>query len=124
VSTIPSSGLVTTTYTLPTKAQNLTVTCTAPGLVSAVFPETAVGGPPNLITAFAGSKQTEPVLTPLPLPLVVTLVDAYWNPLPGIAVTLATAVRVGPLGAPQQPPTLLATPALRTQPPTCPASFT
>jgi hypothetical protein len=83
----PASGLVTTTYTLPVKIKTLTITCSAPGLTSATFAESAVHGPPSVVRIFTGSKQSEPVKTPLPLPLVVTVVDAHANPLAGVTVT-------------------------------------
>jgi hypothetical protein len=100
VNTSPSSGLVTTTYTLPPKPKNLTITCTAPGFASAVFPESAVVGPPHVIRVFSGSKQTGPERTQLPLPLVVSVIDAYSNPLPGIAVTFSDGGKGGIFSSP------------------------
>jgi hypothetical protein len=90
-----SSGQVTMNYTLPAKIKNLTITCSAPGYVSALFAESAVAGPPHVIKIFSGSKQTAPVDTALPLPLEVTVVDAYANPLSGIAVTFSDGGKGG-----------------------------
>jgi hypothetical protein len=87
VTVSPASGLVTTTYTLPVKIKSLTITCSANGLTSATFAESAVQGPPSVVRIFTGSKQSAPVKTLLPLPLVVTVVDAHANPLSGVTVT-------------------------------------
>jgi Big-like domain-containing protein len=95
VTASPSTGLVTGTYTLPTKVKNVTITCTAPGFASAVFPETSIAGPPHVIRIFSGSKQTGPVNTPLPIPLVATVVDSFSNPLPGVAVTFSDGGKGG-----------------------------
>ncbi len=90
-----NSGMVATTYTLPAKIKNLTITCTAPGFVSAVFPESAVAGPPYVIKIFTGSKQSAPVNTQLPQPLVITVADAHSNPLSGVAVTFSDGGKGG-----------------------------
>jgi hypothetical protein len=95
----PTAGLVTTTYTLPVKIKNLTITCSAPGFTSATFAESAVAGPPQVIKIFTGSKQSAPVKTQLPLPLVVTVVDAHANPLAGVAATWSDGGKGGSFSA-------------------------
>jgi hypothetical protein len=95
VSSSPSSGLVTTTYTLPAKPKNLTITCTSPGFASVVFPESAVVGPPHVIRVFTGSNQTAVEDTPLSLPLTVTVIDAHSNPIPGVAVAFSDGGKGG-----------------------------
>ncbi len=89
VSVTNSSGVATTTYTLPVKVSNVTITCSSPGLVSTHFSETAVAGPATLIKTFTGNRQSAPPDTTLPLPLVVSVVDAHGNPISGMAVTFS-----------------------------------
>jgi protocatechuate 3,4-dioxygenase beta subunit len=81
------SGNFSTNFTLGTKVQAATVTCTATGYASAVFTETTVPGPPNAVKQVSGNQQTAPVETALPQPLVALVVDAHSNPIPGVAVT-------------------------------------
>jgi hypothetical protein len=95
VNVTPASGLITMNYTLPVKVKNLTITCTAPGSTSALFPETVVAGPPHIVRVFTGSKQTAPVKTQLPQPLVVTVLDTSSNPLPGITVAFSDGGKGG-----------------------------
>jgi hypothetical protein len=100
VSVSPSNGLVTTTYTLPAKVKNLTITCTAPGFASALFPEFAIAGPPHVVRIVSGSPQTEPVNTQLPVPLVVTVLDSYSNPLAGVTVSFSDGGKGGTFSSP------------------------
>jgi len=89
VSVSDSSGIATTTYTLPVKVSNVTITCSSAGLVSAQIAETAIAGPATVIKVFSGNKQSAPTATALPNPLVVSVVDAHGNPISGVAVTFS-----------------------------------
>ncbi len=90
-----SSGNVSMTYTLPVKAKTVTITCTANGYVSGVFAETAVAGPPATFREFSGTKQTAPVNTALPAPLVVLVTDIHFNPVQGSVVTFSDGGKGG-----------------------------
>jgi hypothetical protein len=90
-----SSGNVSTNYTLPPKAKTVTITCTAFGYVPAEFTETGVAGPPNVIKQFSGNKQSAPVNTPLPEPLVVSVIDVHFNPIEGAVVTFSDGGKGG-----------------------------
>lgn len=95
-----SAGQLTTNYTLPAKVKNLTITCTAPGFASATFAESAVAGPAHVMRIFTGSNQTAPVNTQLPLPLVVSVLDGYSNPLSGITVAFSDGGKGGSFSPP------------------------
>jgi hypothetical protein len=66
-----SSGTVSTTYTLPSTAQTLTVTATATGYAAANFTETATAST-QVLTATSGNNQSGAGGTTLPTPLTVT----------------------------------------------------
>ena len=74
--TTDATGTATFTYKLPPKPRAVTVTCTSPGYISAVFSETSTTGPPVRMTITSGNNQTGPPKTPLPQPLVVKVIDA------------------------------------------------
>jgi hypothetical protein len=95
-----SSGKFSTGYTLPVKARSITVTCTATGEVSAVFTETSVAGPPAAVNQYSGNKQSAPVNTQLPQPLVAIVVDAHFNPVQGANVTFSDGGKGGKFGTP------------------------
>jgi hypothetical protein len=81
-----SQGQASTTYTLPKKSQNITITCTAGGFVSGTFSEVAVAGPPSTQVILSGNYQTGPVDTQLPSPFVLQVRDQYHYGIPGLTV--------------------------------------
>ncbi len=82
-----SQGQASTSYTLPKKAQTITITCTNSKYVSGVFTEVGIAGPVTRQTIESGNKQTQSVSTPLPASLVAQVLDPYGYGVPGIAVT-------------------------------------
>lgn len=78
----------------------VTITCSATGYISAVFAETSVAGAANVIKQYSGNKQTSPVKTPLPQPLVVSVVDVHFNPIKGAVVTFADGGKGGTFSSP------------------------
>jgi hypothetical protein len=95
-----ASGNVSTTYTLPVKATTVTISCSATGYISALFAETSVAGAANVIKQYSGNKQTAPVKTPLPRPLVVSVIDVHFNPIEGAIVTFADGGKGGTFSSP------------------------
>jgi hypothetical protein len=91
---------MSTTYTLPVKARTVTITCMATGYASAIFTETGVAGPPVGFRQFSGNKQTAPVHTMLPQPLVVIVTDQHFNPVPGVTVSWADSGKGGVFSSP------------------------
>jgi outer membrane protein assembly factor BamB len=85
--TTDSSGKASTTYTLPTKPQTLTITATSPGYSVATFTEQDVVGPVATLGFVSGTKQIGTVGTTLPNPLMVKAKDAVGNVVPGVSVT-------------------------------------
>lgn len=81
-----SSGLGSFTYTLPKKALTIAITCSSTSLVSAVFTETSIPGPPTRISIKLGNFQTAPPSTTLPTPLTVRVADANNVAVPGVPV--------------------------------------
>ena len=86
-----STGLASTSYTLPKKAQTVSVTITTPGAAVVKTNETSVPGPAASVVVAAGNFQTGPTSTPLPNQLVVKVRDQYVNGVPGISVTFSDA---------------------------------
>jgi hypothetical protein len=86
-----STGTASTMFTLPTKAQSLTIVASAAGYRSASFTETAVAGTPTSIVTVSGTKQTGTVGSPLPEPIAVRLKDQYSNGVSGLPVTFSDA---------------------------------
>ena len=84
-----SQGIVTTNYTVPKKAQTVTITCTASGFVGGKFSETGIAGPVSRELVVSGNYQTGPVSTPLPNPFVVQVLDPYGYGVPGMLVTFS-----------------------------------
>ncbi|MGO8795321.1 MAG: Ig-like domain-containing protein, partial [Candidatus Sulfotelmatobacter sp.] len=74
-----SNGQASTSYTLPKTPKNISITATSTGYASASFVETGVVGPVASIATISGSKQTGPVGTTLPNPIVVKAKDAFGN---------------------------------------------
>jgi hypothetical protein len=78
-----SSGIASTTYTLPSKAGSITISAAATGYQTLAMVETATAGSAASITKIGGVGQTGTVGTTLPNPIVVELKDAYGNAIPG-----------------------------------------
>jgi len=82
-----SSGSASTTYTLPTKAQTVTITASAALSTSIQFSETAAPGPAKKFLVVSGNNQTGPPSQALPLPFTIKLADSYGNGVPGVSVS-------------------------------------
>ncbi len=87
--TTDATGTATVSYKLPTKPRAVTITCASLGFISAVFHETGVTGPPVRMTIVSGNNQTGPTNTPLPLPLVVKVVDVNGIGVAGVTVNFS-----------------------------------
>ena len=85
-----SSGIASTTYTLPTKPSAVIVTASGPATTTAYFEETANAGPPASLTAVSGTKQKGTVGTTLPAPVTVAVKDPHGNGVSGISVNFTT----------------------------------
>lgn len=81
-----SSGIATTTYKLPTKPENISVTAASTSATTTYFTETAAAGPAAEITLVSGGGQTGTVATSLPAPIVVSVKDPYNNLMPNAVV--------------------------------------
>jgi len=84
--TTDSSGMATTTYTLPQTAGTYALTATSAGYGSAALTETAVAGAAATISVTSGSSQSGTVGTTLPLSLVVKAKDSFGNKVPGVLI--------------------------------------
>jgi len=80
------NGYASTTYTLPQRALPYTITAASIGMASGLFTETSLASNPVRVASVSGNQQTAPVSSPLPAPLVVLVLDAYGNAVPGVAV--------------------------------------
>jgi len=88
--TTNSSGIASTTYTLPTKPGAVTITAASPGSTTAYFGETANAGPAASLTVVSGTKQKGTVGTTLPAPIVVSVKDPHGNAVSGTSVNFTT----------------------------------
>lgn len=79
-------GTASGTLTVGTKVGTNTVAAGVAGLPSVTFDAAAKVGAPATLRRVSGDGQSAPVGTPLPAPLVVSLVDRYDNPTPGWSV--------------------------------------
>jgi len=86
--TTNSSGLASSTYTLPATAQTVTITGKATGYSTATFTETATPSVAT-ITVVSGGKQTGVVGTTLPLPIVVKAKTSSGAIVVGAPITFA-----------------------------------
>lgn len=80
------SGMAAVNYTLPSKPQTVTVTCTSTNFASAIFTETSVVGPPAHLNVVSGNNQAATRGTPLPAPFVMLVGDAKNNGIQGIPI--------------------------------------
>ena len=84
-----SQGEASTSYTLPKKAQTVTITCSSTSYVSTTYTETGIAGPVTNEAIVSGNKQTGTVSTPLAAPLVMQILDPYGYGVPGVTVTFS-----------------------------------
>ena len=84
--TTGSNGLASTTYTLPSTAQTVSINATSSGYSTATFSETATASVTTL-TLVSGSKQTGTVGTTLPVPLVVTAKNSSGQVVAGASIS-------------------------------------
>ncbi len=96
-----SSGIATTTFTLPDTPGTYTITAASSGYASATFVETATSGTPASLAISSGNLQKQPVTSLLPVPLKVRVKDAAGNGLVGIQVTFSDGGAGGKLSPPK-----------------------
>ena len=84
-----SAGTVTTTYTFGKVARTVTITVSNSAVLGSTLTETATPAAPKWLLILSGQKQTAPVTTPLPAPLVTKVSDQYGNGIPGMTVAFA-----------------------------------
>ena len=84
--TTDASGTVIYSYQLPSRVRGITITCSSPGYLSAVFSEKCASGPPKSMTITSGNNQTAPPNAPLPTSLVVQVADKNGLGVPGVTV--------------------------------------
>ncbi len=82
-------GQASTSYTLPKKAQTVTIVCTSNGYATGTFTETGIAGPVSGAIIVSGNNQTGPASTQLPAPLVMQVVDPFGYGVPGVGVTFS-----------------------------------
>jgi hypothetical protein len=90
VATTNSSGIASTTYTLPAAVQTVTITTTSSGYTSATFTETSTPKVTSL-TLVSGGKQTGTVGTALPQPFVVKAKNSSGQVVSGAPITFTDA---------------------------------
>lgn len=91
-----SNGTASTTYTLPSTAQTVTITASSSGYASATFTETA---DTLALSATAGNNQTGGTGTTLPTALTVTA-TSDGSPVSGLTVTFTDGGAGGTFGTP------------------------
>ena len=82
-----TQGLASTSYTLPKKAQTVTITCTSTGYRNGVFKEVAIAGPVSRDIIVSGNRQSALAGTQLTQPLMMQVLDPYGFGVPGVTVT-------------------------------------
>ncbi len=93
-----SNGIASTTYTLPSTAQTVTISATSSGYSTATFTETATANV-QVLTASAGNNQTGNVGTTLPTALTVTATK-NGNPASGVSVAFSDGGAGGSFSSP------------------------
>jgi len=84
-----SAGTAVFNYQLPAKSETVTITCSTPSNVSAVFKETSTVGSPARMTLVSGNLQSANPDTALANPLVVKVVDSNGFGVPGVKVNFS-----------------------------------
>lgn len=95
-----SSGIATTSYTLPDKPGMYTITASSPGYASAIFTETASSNSPAKLSIVSGNAQKAVVTTALSRPLSVKVRDSFGNGIAGIQVSFSDGGAGGMLSSP------------------------
>jgi len=99
--TTGSTGLASTTFTLPTTAKTgFAVTASSGSLTPATFHESATAGAATIMVSAGGNKQTGKRGTQLAKALIVTLKDQYGNGVPNVTVTFTDNGAGGTLSSP------------------------
>ena len=98
--TTNSSGIASTSYTLPPKPATYTITASSPGYASATFTETATLGAPASLAISSGNQQKEAVASQLDEPLKVRVKDSAGNGVPGLAVSFSDGGAGGTVSSP------------------------
>jgi hypothetical protein len=93
-----SNGIASTTYTLPSTAQTVTISATSSGYSTATFTETTTANV-QVLTASAGNDQTGNVGTTLPTALTVTATK-NGNPASGVSVAFSDGGAGGSFSSP------------------------
>ncbi len=82
-----SNGVAGTTYTFGTIARTVTITAANPNVAPTTFTETGIPAPLKWLLVSSGAKQSAPVTTSLPAPIVTKATDRYGNVISGVVVT-------------------------------------
>src|SRR5579862_4958603 len=82
-----SNGLASTTYTFGKVARTVTITASNPNAVPTTFTETGSPAPLKWLVVSTGAKQSTPVTTSFPAPIVTKAADIYGNGIPGVVVS-------------------------------------
>jgi hypothetical protein len=98
--TTNSSGIASTSYTLPNQPGTYTITASSTGYAPATFTVTATPGTPSTVSISSGNSQKTPVETQLALPLAVKVRDAGGNGLGGVQVAFSDGGAGGIVGSP------------------------
>jgi len=93
-----SAGVASTNYTLPTKAQTITISATSASYASATFTETATTNQ-GVLSPTGGNNQSGTVGTTLPTALTV-LATKNGNPVSGLTVNFSDGGAGGTFGNP------------------------
>jgi hypothetical protein len=94
-----SNGTASTTYTLPSTAQTVTITASSAGYPSAIFTETANTAVVLALTPTAGNNQTGGTGTTLPTALNV-VATSNGTPVQGVSVAFSDGRAGGSFGTP------------------------
>ncbi len=98
-----SAGYARTIATLGPQLGTRTFQATVRGLFTINFVETAVAGPPTILTATIGTNQQDTVGKRLPVPLELLVTDAFGNPNNGATIAWQVASGGGQLSATSTP---------------------
>ena len=85
-----SDGTASTSYTFPKKTGVYTLTASAANFGNATATETATAAAPQKLISYAGTRQTGPAGTVLPVALTAETKDAYGNPVPGVTINFSS----------------------------------
>lgn len=86
--TTDSTGTATVNYTVPTKAESITITPSY-GSLSGKFSEKSIAGAAASVGIVSGNNQSAAAGMQLPNPLIASVKDQYGNPVSGVTVTFS-----------------------------------